>query len=438
MPQTARLILLLALALAGPALAHPKPGAHADVRFTIDDHAVTGEFLMNLRFAEQLVRWPRDARDDIAPAEEAPGRAALAQYLGAPPGPEGRLALDRTNRVLIDGVEVAPILAEFRILRPAPETRPGFVDVTQAMLPQVLLRVEYPCKSRPRSVSLTWGAYPRDFLAQDRDLAPISDIDALILAHGETLPIRFREQEPEFTWHAPALAPEDRFRPVPPAAALAPARPITPMVALGGILAGFGVVVVRAPGRRGFALSGLLLAAALGASAWFGAFQTAPDRPELPSRAQASAIFESLHANIYRAFDYTRESEVYDALARSVDGPMLPKVYDDVYRSLIMHEEGGALSRIRSVQPLDSNPEMVEYDAGVAALTVVARWRVEGVVYHWGHSHTRLNEYRARYRVESRPAGWRIVAVEPLEQRRLDPHPESPPAESPPAESPPP
>ena len=55
------------------------------------------------------------------------------------------------------------------------------------------------------------------------------------------------------------------------------------------------------------------------------------------------------------------------------------------------------------------------------AQIVNARWQVEGVVYHWGHSHSRLNEYRARYTVASVSQGWRIVGVEPLEQRRVDP-----------------
>ena len=54
-------------------------------------------------------------------------------------------------------------------------------------------------------------------------------------------------------------------------------------------------------------------------------------------------------------------------------------------------------------------------------LILDARWRVEGVVYHWGHSHARLNEYRARYTIAAVDAGWRIVGVEPLEQRRVEP-----------------
>ena len=51
---------------------------------------------------------------------------------------------------------------------------------------------------------------------------------------------------------------------------------------------------------------------------------------------------------------------------------------------------------------------------------------MEGQVYHWGHSHTRVNEYEADYAVLSTPAGWRIAASSIREQFRVDePDPET-------------
>ncbi|MFI4897394.1 MAG: hypothetical protein ACIARR_06180 [Phycisphaerales bacterium JB059] len=49
------------------------------------------------------------------------------------------------------------------------------------------------------------------------------------------------------------------------------------------------------------------------------------------------------------------------------------------------------------------------------------RWRVDGTVYHWGHSHTRTIEYLARYEIAGLDKGWRFVGHEVLEQTRLDP-----------------
>jgi hypothetical protein len=147
---------------------------------------------------------------------------------------------------------------------------------------------------------------------------------------------------------------------------------------------------------------------------------SSPGLPQ-PTEAEAVSIFTPLHANVYRAFDYTRESDIYDALARSVDGPMLDAIYNDVYRGLVMQEEGGAVARVRKVSLLESSllPATPQVTAPSDGFRIRARWRVEGVVYHWGHSHIRENEYAAEYRVASRPGGWRIVDAIPLEQRRI-------------------
>ena len=42
---------------------------------------------------------------------------------------------------------------------------------------------------------------------------------------------------------------------------------------------------------------------------------------------RAHDVFETLQRNAYRAFDYREENEIYDALARSVDGPLLTDLY---------------------------------------------------------------------------------------------------------------
>jgi hypothetical protein len=426
LPFLSIVLLLVFALLATVAHAHPKPGAHADVRLSVDKDAVRVECLMNLRFVEQLVVWDRAVRDEIAPNEESEGRRALEQYFAAAePATGDRFVIDKRNRVRVDGTEVRPRLAEFRVLRPTPESRPGFVDVAAAMLPQVLVKLEYSLAVPPRSVSFVWGAYPRDFLAQDRDLAPIADIEAVLFARGDIVPVVFKESEPEFVWHAPAGDPSSRFLPVPTLAAAPVKHSRTIWVALAVLIPG-GLLVLSAVRHRRSRVASLTLAGGLAAVGLYAMLRPVPRTP-LPTPAEAVAIFEPLHANIYRAFDATNEPEIYDALARSVDGPLLDSVYDAIYRSLVMHEEGGALSRVKALIPLESRADAVRHDAeGDAVLDFTASWRVEGIVYHWGHSHTRLNEYRASYRVESRPQGWRITAVEPLEQRRIEIAPEVP------------
>jgi hypothetical protein len=425
------LALIAQVLMCTAALAHPKPGAHADIRITVDSDAVRFDMVMNILFADQLVRTRRNRADEILDAEIPALREAMSEYFGAGrAGPVPNI-LDRANRVTIDGLEVAPLVRTLRIIRPEPEIRPGFVQNPALLLPQIHVQLEYPIKAPPRSVGLLWGTYPRDFIRPDRDEAPISDVEAVLIAGGTLEIITFRKAEPEYIWHAPAN-PASRFASVPQAPTPPPARnasaapvllgasgAVCLMVALTGVLKR---PIRSARVRRGvhasLALASVVLGG-LGVRAW--QLQLRPAAPPPLASDAVLAIFGPLHANIYRAFDYTRDTEIFDALARSVDGPLLDRVYDQVYRGLIMQEEGGALSRVKRVEVIEASvQEPRAQDAPEAqAYGILARWRVEGVVYHWGHAHERINEYAAAYWIALRPSGWRVVELEPLEQRRI-------------------
>lgn len=417
---------LLALVLAtAPALAHPKPGAHADVRISVEPDAVRLHIVMNIRFADQIVNVPRASRDDVNEQEGRLMGRALAEYFGAArEGPTTSL-VDQPNRVRIDGVDVSPVIGEIRVIRPEPESRPGFVQNPALLLPQIFAVVEYPCKAAPENVSIVWGTYPRDFIAPDRDAAPISDVEAVLTSRDRLDLITFRQSEPEFTWHAPI---EQRAPPLPGSVVTPGDSDLrVPSASVLVVLLGVGGICALTRARR--LGTGGTLAAAMGVSLAAAAFLPLwrVPLPGANSRAvldptDACEVFAPLHANIYRAFDYSRETDIYDALARSVDGPLLDTVYNGVYRGLILQEEGGALSRVKAVTPLETTvvpPESSERN-GATSFGVLARWRVEGIVYHWGHSHARTNEYTARYTVAPRQDGWRIVAVVPIEQRRIE------------------
>ena len=116
--------------------------------------------------------------------------------------------------------------------------------------------------------------------------------------------------------------------------------------------------------------------------------------PEGLTEEQALQVFGALHANIYRAFDYRDESDVYDALARSVSGELLRSLYDQIYASLVLQEEGGAVCKITSVDVQEA--EVLAREAATQAqqrFDVQATWQVNGSVFHFGHSHHRTNEY---------------------------------------------
>jgi len=419
--------VLIASGAAYPVFAHPKPGAHADVRFTIDADAVRCTVIMNVLFVDQIVNTTRESRDRVSDPEVAGMRSAVEEYFGGSRTGIMTALVDRPNRVNIDGIDVAPVVRTLKVIRPPPETRPGFIQNPALLLPQVFAEVEYPCKSSPKVVSIVWGAFPRDFIAQDRDLAPISDVETVLIADGRLELVTFRKTEPEYTWHAPA-ARVDVLADIPIVVKQSGMRISVVSVLIGLCWVGWaGWLAGRAVSAR------LKCVAAVAGSAAFAAVAAAVipfwtfrvgapfmgQNPPALHEAEARAVFVPLHANIYRAFDYAREGDIYEALAGSVDGPLLDATYNDVYRGLIMQEEGGALSRVSSVTPIETRllePPPIE----PGAFVIFSRWRVEGIVYHWGHSHTRTNEYAAEYTVAIRAPGWRIVGTRPLEQRRIE------------------
>lgn len=423
-------VIAAVLILTSDASAHPKPGAHADVRIRIDPDAVRVEVLMNILFADQIVNVQRAARDNVGSQEVEPLQLALAEYFGAARAGAVTMLVDRGNRVQIDGIDVTPVIEDLRVVYPEPERRPGFIQNPALLLPQIHVVARYPCTTPPKQVGLVWGSYPRDFIAVERDIAPITDIEA-VLTHGASLElVKFTKAEPEVVWHARSGAEQSAFAQVP-----VPARSLRTSAGWPAGTAACAAVwltfmIVLAAKTRGRvrlkpAAITTLLCAAIGLLLWpieslriradGGAIRLADDA--------ALEVFQPLHANIYRAFDYARESDVYDALARSVDGALLDTVYGNVYASLILREEGGALCRVRAVTTIQTRVLPARADlqgAEQSAFSVWCSWRVEGVVYHWGHSHTRVNEYVAEYDVAAVEQGWRIVGVRPLEQRRIE------------------
>ncbi len=398
---------------------------------------------MNLMFVDGLVQAPRYALDDVREGEEASIQAGLRAYFGSSPqivgglqAPTGQsthgMLLDKPNRVRIDGFDVSPIEQTFEIVQPQAESRPGFEQNPLLLIPQVHVVLEFPCKQPPRSVEIVWGTFPLDFLAVERDTPPPVEIEAILIAEGESRPIVLTRTEPSFTWHGVGTTAADRMSRVPEVIRV-PER-VVPIVSVFLVIGwiGLGGVWTRVRGGRGLLLS-LAALPLVGVVAWAcrgtALVSTAsifpPAHVPRPPDDEAISIFKALQANVYRAFDYTDESEVYDALAQSVAGPLLDSMYNQVFRSLVMYDEGGAVSRVNTVQPISvtmlNTLRRTGGPANGGQYSVDARWRVEGIVYHWGHSHTRWNEYVATYELAPTPAGWRIVGYQTREQFRVDP-----------------
>jgi hypothetical protein len=173
---------------------------------------------------------------------------------------------------------------------------------------------------------------------------------------------------------------------------------------------------VRAP-----ALVSLLLIG--GAVAAYPLVQVAIARPatmagEL-SENQAQALLQTLLKNVYRAFDFREENDVYDKLAVSVSGDLLPEVYLQNRKSFAIKRAGGAQAKIKDVDILEAQAERLK-DRPLA-YAIRGEWTATGSVGHWGHVHVRQNQYQAIVTVEAREGSWKMTDLELLEEKRIDP-----------------
>ena len=130
---------------------------------------------------------------------------------------------------------------------------------------------------------------------------------------------------------------------------------------------------------------------------------------------QARQVVASLVKNVYRAFDYRQDSDVYDALAHSCNGPLLRKLYLQIKKSLLMAEQGGARATVKQARVVGGTLERAATDEFQFNCT----WRVVGTVEHWGHIHTRENQYTARFTVSKTASGWKFSNYEFRDQKRI-------------------
>ena len=139
-------------------------------------------------------------------------------------------------------------------------------------------------------------------------------------------------------------------------------------------------------------------------------------RPLAPPSEAAEQVVTNLLRNVYKAFDYRAESDIYDTLERSVKGDLLTDIYLETRRSLELANQGGARAKVQSVdmQGLEILPAQQS-----GAFLAKATWNVNGSVGHWGHVHTRINQYQAELTIQSVDNRWKLVDMNVLQEQRL-------------------
>ena len=166
-----------------------------------------------------------------------------------------------------------------------------------------------------------------------------------------------------------------------------------------------------------FGMIGLLL---IGALVLFPVFQVpvgGSARASQFSTEDGHVVLDSLMKNVYRAFDFRDEEDVYDKLAICVSGELLAELYLQQRRSLVVEQAGGAQAKVKEVAI--EEVKVSKSTAQDGALDLRAQWTALGQVGHWGHVHSRQNRYDAIVTIKPRDGAWKVIDLELIEEKRL-------------------
>ena len=376
----------------------------------IEDFEVRHEILIPLATLESFFTLERKEDDFLSVAEQEASREKIEQFFA------------KANPVEIDGIVVKPVISrldfyglDFRdFAKPAEKKR---VSTANARVGIILT---YSTKGTPDKVKVTWDMFNRS----------VWSVESVCFAFEQSSKPVFSklERSSVFEWTNPGRKVSLDVNPV--AVTLQPRSLWSiPLISVVGFVLCFTVTLNlfrKSQSRRNtLILIVVLFVASL--LCWpFSRITFANPLeaiPQIPAE-KAEAVFKTLHKNIYRSFDYHTESDVYDALAKSADGSFLETLYRQINQSLKMQEQGGAVARVTDVQweAVEPETELSPENQRMhdeRSFAVKTTWTVAGTVEHWGHIHTRTNQYQAIFYLEPVDDAWKLTGMNLLDEQRL-------------------
>jgi hypothetical protein len=381
----------------------------------VEDFEVRHEVLVPLLTLEGSVPLERKEPDFLDVDEQESAKPAIAAFF------------QRANPIKIDGIAVTPVVdridffgLDFKdFAQKADKRRVSMVNARVGIILSYPLHtrekvkpVEEPAKpamSGPKSVELTWDFFNKF----------VFGAQTIVFAFETTHSQFFSPYQKTYQWTnpgRPALPTIERVSLELPA----PTTYQVPMLSLG--LACFGVVLAwvrrHRPTWAVLAIAGGVMGAILARGVGCVDVRNPLEPTPTLSSESARSVFGRLHANVYRAFDYRDEKAVYDSLAQSITGPLLEEIYLAVRKGLVMDEQGGAVARVAGVELVEGAMSPATGESDPRAFAYRATWRVDGTVEHWGHIHTRQNEYEAVFTLRPVDDAWRIASTELLSEER--------------------
>lgn len=376
----------------------------------IEDFEVRHEILIPLATLESFFTLDKKDPDFLSVAEQEASRAKIEKFFA------------KANPIEIDGITVKPVVSRLDFYGLdftdfAKRAEKKRVSLANARVGIILT---YSTKGTPDTVKVTWDMFNRS----------VWSVEAVCFAFDESYRPVFSklERNSEFEWENPGRKVSLDVNPV---AVTLPARSLWTIP----VVSGFGFLLCLMMSlsliRRGDSHKRTLTAVAvlffisllclpLAQVSFASPLQRVPE----VSTDKAEAVFKTLHKNIYRSFDYHSDSDVFDALAKSAEGSFLETLYRQINQSLKMQEQGGAISRVtdvnwESIELLPVRGEKVKGSQDERSFAVKSTWTVAGTVEHWGHIHTRTNQYEALFYLEPVEGIWKLTGMDLLDEQRL-------------------
>jgi hypothetical protein len=310
------------------------------------------------------------------------------------------------HKVLVDGVAVPADLARINFLRRTLRNStvidpPEELDTISATLGVIFV---YPTEGLPENVTMEW-----DLFDEWIDVVPVAAVD-----QAGPLPSVLTPEYPVLEWQnfltTPVL-PTLIVTEAPPsfvARSMVWLRWVLLLVFVGSIA--WVLRAVRSDPRKLVApviAASVVLALAVGAF-WMARGATLNDE-------RANDLVAGLLHNIYRAFDFRDEEQIYDVLDESVEGDLLTQIYLETRRGLELRNQGGARAKVKKIELIELETSAGRNGGFVAHVT----WNVAGSVGHWGHIHTRKNQYQADLDIQPINGVWKLKSLELIEETRL-------------------
>ena len=372
----------------------------------ITNYEVRHEILIPLLTLEKWVKITRENEDFLDVSEQENAKETITAFFK-----------DR-NPVIVDGITVKPVVSKLQFFGLdindfAKDVEPRRVSTYQARIGIIL---SYTTKGSPSSVKMIWDTFS-DFAPFLQSIVFIQDNEAKINY--------FKEGDHEFIWNNESNPSSKEIISTPlPKFSKTWSLPIFSLIALIGTIACSCDTFHK---RKSVSIKNrsVIMASLLAIGIFSFPFFHVSIKPPFTqtieiNKVEADNLILAVLRNIYRAFDYNDESDVYDVLANSVDGRLLDELFIQIQNGLYMQKEGGAIANVKEVKLID-NQIMPTSQSGSRdfQLHLKCRWQVTGIVEHWGHIHTRKNEYEAKFILSALPSAWKITEYDILNDKLL-------------------